>query len=383
LFTLLVAGEERAAARAAIEELEEELRSTRRLLRERRDGIPGRARKEGGPGSGRDGEGQGRRPQGSPSIIGQHPDVLEILALIDRIAPTSAAVLITGESGTGKELIAREIHEQSPWSDAPFISENCGAITETLLEMELFGSVKGAFTGADQDRPGLFEITSGGTLFLDEIGDTSPGLQKKLLRVLQESKVRRVGGNELIPVKVRVVSATNRDLFAEVRAGNFREDLFYRLNVINIMLPALRDRREDIPLLAEHFLQQLNDESGIEKRIPPALLEALLTHSWPGNIRELQNEVRRCYALSPLELDPGNLSPRVGAPQERPGRQPFELDAVLEKGSLRAATEDLEQEVLAAALKRFRGNRAVICSKLKIPKTTLYSKLKRYGLTDE
>ncbi len=312
-------------------------------------------------------------------IIGEHSEILEVQALINRVAPSDAPVLVTGESGTGKELVARSIHARSLRCSNAFISENCGAITETLLESELFGCVKGAYTGADEDRPGLFELASGGTIFLDEIGDTSPGLQKKLLRVLQEGMVRRVGGANLIPVDVRVLSATNRDLYQEVQSGNFREDLFYRLNVINIQLPPLRDRREDIPMLAEHFLAIQNERSGQPKETSPEWIEALLTHHWPGNIRELQNEVRRSHALSGNVLDPAHLSSRVGggAPEVV---APFSLDTVLEAGSLKAATEDFEKSIIESALKRYRGNRAKVCETLGIPKTTLYAKIRRYAL---
>jgi len=312
-------------------------------------------------------------------IVGNHPEIVEVQALIDRVAPSDAPILVTGESGTGKELVARSIHERSKRAAGPFISENCGAITETLLESELFGCVKGAYTGADEDRPGLFELASGGTIFLDEIGDTSPGLQKKLLRVLQEGLVRRVGGQEPIPVDVRVLSATNRNLYDEVQLGEFREDLFYRLNVINIQLPPLRERREDVPLLAEHFLRMQNERSGLLKESSPEWIEALLSHHWPGNIRELQNEVRRSHALSGAVLEAEALSRRVGgdAPSTR---APHSIEAVLESGSLKSATEEFEKSIIEAALKRFRGNRVKVSESLSIPKTTLYAKIRRYDL---
>ncbi len=351
-----------------VERLQEELRRARSEARSR----------TGAPASGRVGAGD-RPSTDGPAIIGDHAEIIEIQQLIDRVAPSDAPVLITGESGTGKELVARAIHARSPRATGPFVSENCGAITESLLESELFGCVKGAYTGADEDRPGLFELASGGTIFLDEIGDTSPGLQKKLLRVLQEGVVRRVGGGDVVPVEVRVLSATNRDLYREVQTGNFREDLFYRLNVINIQLPPLRDRRDDVPLLAEHFLAQLNERSGMEKEISPEWIEALLTHHWPGNIRELQNEVRRSHALSGRVLDPAHLSPRVGggAKENSTG---VSLDSVLDAGSLKDAIENFERQVIEAALRRFRGNRAKVCDSLAIPKTTLYAKIRRYGL---
>ena len=224
-------------------------------------------------------------------IIGSSPGMMEIFRLLDRIRTSNAPVLINGESGTGKELIANAIHENSPRNKMRFVSENCAALTETLLESELFGYVKGAFTGATRDHKGLFELAHGGTLFLDEVGDMSPTMQKKLLRAVQEGVVRRVGGKEYIPVDVRIISATNKDLLQEVRKGDFREDLYYRLNVINITLPPLRDRREDIPELVEFFLGELARSSGVEKSIDPAAMQLLVQHAWPGNIRELQNEV--------------------------------------------------------------------------------------------
>jgi len=364
LFAWLAVREERSRT---VELLQEELRRARAETRGRSTGA-------------RTGRGDaGKAALHGPAIIGEHPDILEIQTLIDRVAPSDAPVLITGESGTGKELVARAIHARSPRSAGPFVSENCGAITETLLESELFGCVKGAYTGADEDRPGLFELASGGTIFLDEIGDTSPALQKKLLRVLQEGVVRRVGGGDEIPVEVRVLSATNRDLYREVQAGNFREDLFYRLNVINIQLPSLRDRREDIPLLAEHFVRELNERSGQEKEVSPEWVEALLAHQWPGNIRELQNEVRRCHALSGRVLDPAHLSPRVGGAGKESATA-LTLDSVLETGSLKDALDSFEKKLIETALKRYRGNRARVCETLAIPKTTLYAKIRRYGL---
>lgn len=313
------------------------------------------------------------------NIIGTHPDVIDVLQLIQKVAPTQAPILINGESGTGKELAALAIHKNSPRAGAPFISENCAALAENLLEAELFGAVKGAYTGAHEDRPGLFELANGGTLFLDEIGDTTPGLQKKLLRALQENSIRRVGGQESIPVDVRIVSATNKDLFHEVRVGTFREDLFYRLNVINVSLPPLRERREDVPLLAQHFVEDLNRDEPEPKEMTPKLTSALMAYHWPGNIRELRNEICRVFALSGRFLQPDHLSARIRteAPTAEPGAS---LDQVLSCKSLKEAAAAWEREVLAAALKRFHGNKAQVSAELKIPKTTLYARLKRYGL---
>lgn len=319
------------------------------------------------------------------TMIGQHPDIIALQQLIDRVAPSGAPILITGESGTGKELAARSIHQQSEHASGPFISENCGALAENLLETELFGCMRGAFTGATNDRPGLFELAHGGTIFLDEIGDTSAGLQKKLLRVIQEGVVRRVGGQESIEVDVRVLSATNLDLSSEVRNGRFREDLYYRLNVINVHLPPLRDRGEDITLIASHFLEGLNKETGTTKQMTGDLISALLKHGWPGNIRELQNEIRRVHALGGDQLDAEFLSQRVGGTVEsstRPTDGQTGLDRIQAAGSLKEAIEKLEAEWIAAALDRFDGHRGQVCQWLGIPKTTLYAKMRRYGLSD-
>ncbi|MFN0058209.1 MAG: sigma-54 interaction domain-containing protein [Planctomycetota bacterium] len=313
-------------------------------------------------------------------IIGKQADMLDIVALIRKVAPSQAPVHISGESGTGKELVARAIHRQSRCAHGAFVSENCAALSENLLEAELFGVVKGAYTGAVEDRPGLFELASGGTLFLDEIGDTSPGLQKKLLRVLQEGVIRRVGGQDLIAVDVRIISATHRNLVAEVEAGRFREDLFYRLNVISIQVPPLRERREDIPLLVEHFLDQLALKDGHRKQATTKLLSALMAYHWPGNIRELQNELRRASAVGGDFLLPQDLSPRITGVQPTVLVPQTALDSVIAAGSLKEASEQWEKSILAATLKRFNGNKARICAALKIPKTTLYARLRRYGL---
>ncbi len=231
-------------------------------------------------------------------MIAESPAMLEVFALIDKIAPSNIPVLIQGESGTGKELIAKAIHRASNRADKPFVTENCAAIPETLLESELFGYKRGAFTGADRERKGLFQVADKGTLFLDEIGDMSLAMQSKLLRALQDGEIRPVGGTASIRVDVRVVSASNRLLRDLVQRHLFREDLYYRLSGVTIELPPLRDRPEDIPALARHFITRIGSEM---KRNPPELgdsaRDALLRHRWPGNIRELENEMRRCLAM--------------------------------------------------------------------------------------
>jgi len=231
-------------------------------------------------------------------IVGDSPAMLSMMAVLDRVSSADLSVLIQGESGTGKELVARAIHENSPRRKQAFVTENCAAIPETLQESELFGYKRGAFTGADRERKGLFEVADGGTLFLDEVGDMSPSMQKKLLRALQDGEIRAVGGTRSVKVDVRVVSASNRGLLDMVKNGTFREDLYYRLNGITVELPPLRDRTEDIPLLVDVFLVRAAAELGrAMPTIVPEALDALASYRWPGNVRQLDNEIRRCLAL--------------------------------------------------------------------------------------
>ncbi len=315
-------------------------------------------------------------------IVGSSPPLLEIFQLLDRVSGSSAPVLINGESGTGKELIAQAVHRNSPRNGKPFISENCGALTETLLESELFGYVRGAFTGANKDSKGLFEMADTGTLFLDEVGDMSPSMQKKLLRVLQEGVIRRVGGKDFIHVDVRLVCATNKDLLEECKQGRFREDLYYRLNVINIRLPPLRERVQDIPDLVDHFLTEMGRQGGLAKSIEPEALQRLTAHGWPGNIRELQNEVKRLYALSEDSIRITDLSESVlRGKNEELFQESFEKQ--LSEMTLRDATERLERELIRRALFAARGNKSLVAQKLKIPKTSLYNKINKYQLEKE
>ena len=312
-------------------------------------------------------------------ITGSSKSMLDIFGILDRISTSSAPVLINGESGTGKELIANAVHQNSPRKGQVFVSENCGALTETLLESELFGYVKGAFTGANKDHKGLFELAVGGTLFLDEVGDMSPSMQKKLLRVLQEGVIRRVGGKDYISVDVRTISATNKDLLEEVRSGNFREDLYYRLNVINLKLPPLRERKEDIPELVETFLAGLTSETGLEKKIEPAAVQRLIQYRWPGNIRELLNEMKRLHTLSDGDIRVADISETVLVGETRD--LPFqELERELSHLSLKDATERLEKEMIRNALVQCRGNKSLMAKMLQVPKTSLYNKINRYGL---
>lgn len=253
------------------------------------------------------------RPASKTTFIGQSQAVKAVLDIVERVAKTRATVLITGESGTGKELIARMLHEKSDRARGPFVPVSCAAIPETLIEVELFGALKGAYTGAETDRIGKFESATGGTLFLDEIGEVPMLVQAKLLRVIQEREIQRLGSNESIPVDVRLITATNRDLEQEVSAGNFREDLYYRLKVVHIHLPPLRERPEDIPLLADYFMRKYAEENGRAlERISHETIAFLQSHCWKGNVRELENTIEASVALAPpeaTELRPEHLPP--------------------------------------------------------------------------
>jgi two-component system NtrC family response regulator/two-component system response regulator HydG len=271
-----------------------------------------------------------------PNIVGDAPELQSVFEVVKRAAPTKATVLVLGESGTGKELVAQALHEESPRRDKPFIKVNCAALTETLLESELFGHEKGSFTGAVARKEGRFELADGGTLFLDEIGEISPSIQIKLLRVLQQREFERVGGTQTVKVDVRLVAATNRDLAAEVKAGRFREDLFYRLNVVAVTLPPLRQRKGDIPALVGHFLDRYCEAYGKKiQGLAPGTLNAFLAHHWPGNVRELENAVERAVVLctgSELTGDDLPASLRGPRPQDRgnggliPGATMFEIE---------------------------------------------------------
>jgi two-component system response regulator PilR (NtrC family) len=272
-------------------------------------------------------------------LIGRSPKMQAIFALIERVAATGSTIMISGESGTGKELIARAVHYNSGRGDRPFVSINCGALPDELLESELFGHMKGSFTGATTTKKGLFEVAHGGTIFLDEIGETSPAMQIKLLRVLQERRIRRVGGTEEIGVEVRVITATNQDLEGMVREKRFREDLFYRINVIAIQMPALREKPEDIPALAEHFLDKYRRLVGksIDGGISKAALECLESYDWPGNVRQLENVIERAVALEATDqIQPESLPTEV---RQGTGRRSL-VDVILPKSGI-----DLEQHL--------------------------------------
>jgi DNA-binding NtrC family response regulator len=317
---------------------------------------------------------------GVHNIVGQSPEMRRIFSLIEQVASSRSTVLITGASGTGKELVARALHSNGDRRGQPFVSVNCGGIPDTLLEDELFGHVKGAFTDAVADRPGRFESADGGTLFLDEIGNMSPSLQVKLLRVLQEREFLPLGGTRKISVDVRIIAATNVDLKRMMEEGRFREDLYYRLNVIHIQLPTLRERREDVPLLIQHFLNKYCGEMNVPaKRLAPEALRALMDFSWPGNVRQLENVIERAVALSfgKQELGREDL-PReileegtVELPPVQVGSDGFSLDDVLAR---------YEQRMLYQALEHAGWVKTRAAELLKIKRTTLIEKMKRLGI---
>jgi two-component system response regulator HydG len=311
-----------------------------------------------------------RSKAGKP--IGTARRFLELLNLAEQVAPTESTVLIQGESGTGKEVVARYIHELSERSDGPFFSINCGALPESLLESELFGHVKGSFTGAVRDKQGMFAAARGGTFFLDEIGETKPATQVKLLRVLQEREALPVGGTEPIPVDVRVLAATNRDLDEEIRRGQFRSDLYYRLNVIALHLPPLRDRREDIPLLAESFLRRIGRErSETERSLAPEALDAIMAYDWPGNVRELENALEHACVLSRAGAIEGTALPeRITARKS----QPLVADRPADNPTL----DVIEQAYILWVLQAEAGNKTRAAQVLGIDPSTLYRKLSRY-----
>jgi two-component system response regulator PilR (NtrC family) len=326
-----------------------------------------------------------RRLTGLDNIIGQSPKMRAIFDLIQTIAPQTSRVLITGESGTGKELVARAIHENSLRAQAPFITINCGAFPETLLESELFGYMKGAFTGANENRQGLFQAAHGGTLFMDEIGNMSLTMQVKLYRVLQEGKVRPIGSTEEIDVDVRIIAATNKEFEKEIAEGRFREDLYYRLSVIPIQLPALRERREDIPLLARHFLETFRKsmEKPIEGLSPEAV-RRLEAYDWPGNVRELENTMERAVALETT----GEISLRVlpdriagyssaGAPGGGVAGEPiFPAEGL----DFEKEIADAERRYLQAALEKAHGVRTKASDLLKISYRSFRHYAKKHNL---
>ncbi|RKY65066.1 MAG: hypothetical protein DRP99_00905 [Candidatus Latescibacterota bacterium] len=300
-------------------------------------------------------------------VGGRSPAMRKVLELIDKVAPTDATVLVLGESGTGKELVARRIHHTSPRRDKPLVAVHCATFPENLLESELFGYERGAFTGATRRKVGHFEYADGGTIFLDEVGELPASVQAKLLRFLQERQFTRLGGVEPVRVDVRVIAATNRDLEREVREGRFREDLFYRLNVFPIELPPLRERREDIPLLVEHFLRQRNRPPDV---ISPEAMEALLAYDWPGNVRELENVIERALILA----GEGRITPDL-LPFGRP-----KAGAKVELPDEGVNLEEVERELIIQALEKAGWNKAKAAKLLGITRRRLYSRMEALGI---
>jgi two-component system NtrC family response regulator len=311
-----------------------------------------------------------KRVEGQPQMVGDHRSMQRVKALIEKVAPTNSTVLIVGETGTGKELAARSVHDQSDRCDKPFVAINCGALPENLIESELFGHRKGAFTGADEHRQGLFEVADGGTLFLDEVAELPKVTQSTLLRVLESGEIRRVGENQPFKVDVRIVCATHRELPRMVASGEFRQDLMYRINAFEIQLPSLRDRMEDVPQLAQHLLARHRpvmapDKCSLQNAFTPGALKALQSHSWPGNIRELANVIEHAHILCdgvPItendlpHLDSGSTSPLALASSGK---------------SLR----EIEMETIYATLERLNGNKTAAAQQLGISLKTLYNKL--------
>jgi two-component system, NtrC family, nitrogen regulation response regulator NtrX len=317
------------------------------------------------------------RSESEATLLGESPAMEQLRREIARVAPTDARVLITGENGTGKELVARSIHRQSERADSILVEVNCAAIPEELIESELFGHLRGSFTGAAEDRRGKFEEADGATLFLDEVGDMSARTQSKVLRALQEGRFTRVGGSKAISSDVRVLSATNKNLAEEIKRGTFREDLFFRLAVVPLAVPPLRERREDIALLARHFLRQASLRFGRRpKSLSAGALEALDAYRWPGNVRELKNLVERLMILSSAEE-----IRREDLPSEiRDGEPAAALPA---DASLKVARDDFERRYILAALRRHRGNISRAAEALQVERSNLYRKLRSYGIEVE
>ncbi len=317
-----------------------------------------------------------RKKDDFKEIIGKSDEIQEVFNLVDKVADTDSTIMICGESGTGKELIAKAIHYRSGRSNQPFVSINCGALPENLLESELFGHVKGSFTGAIRDKEGLFKVACGGTFFLDEVGETSPAIQVKLLRVLQEREIIPVGGTAPIKVDVRLVAATNADLELAVKENRFRTDLYYRLNVIPINIPPLRDRRDDIELLVDHFLKEASDASGRQKTIAKDAMELLECYDWPGNVRELENIIERAVILG----DSDEII-TMSLPEKIRNHSHQRRQIIMEKAQM--TLEELEKEYLISVLEATGWQKKKASLILGINASTLYRKIQRYKLSPE
>jgi Nif-specific regulatory protein len=310
-------------------------------------------------------------------LIASSPSMRQLFALMEKVIDVTTTILIQGETGTGKELIAKVIHYNGPRKDKPFVAENCGALSENLLESELFGHVKGAFTGAISDKKGLFEMADGGTVLLDEIGEMPPSMQVKLLRVLQEGQFRPVGASHFIDVNVRIIACTNRNLEEELAKGNFREDLYYRVNVFPLTIPPLRERKEDIPHLAAHFLKEIaNKFKRPVPRLTSTTLELMSAYDWPGNVRELHNEMERALtlAVNKKEISEEYLSGKIFDSSDK------NFTVYKKSGTLAEVTERIEKKMVSEALEKAAGNRSRASSLLGITRQGLLNKIKRYKI---
>jgi two-component system response regulator HydG len=335
-----------------------------------------------------------RNPQGPGHLIGRSPEMEKLYRILSKVAHTQHPVLIVGESGTGKELVARSIHFHGPNAQKPFVPVDCASMVRELVESELFGFVKGAFTGGStapttHSKAGLLTTANGGTVFLDEIGELPLDLQAKLLRALQDREVRPVGGNQAVPVSARVLAASSRDLASMVESGKFRKDLYFRLNIVNLRIPPLRDRQEDIPLLVQHFLDRDQRESGIARTISDDALRALIGYDWPGNVRELEAAIERACVLSsgpvlhmadmPTQLHDYVRHERVGQPQAAAAAAEQEAPSASPKI---VSIAELEKQAILGTIRELKGDKLMAAKLLGIGKTTLYRKLKEYGVTD-
>jgi len=333
-----------------------------------------------------------RTQQGMGGLVGRSPEMEKLYRILSKVAYSTHPVLILGESGTGKELVARSIHFNGPNAAKPFVPVDCGSLVPTLIESELFGHVKGAFTGADRAKEGLLVSAEGGTVFLDEIGELPLDLQAKLLRALQEKEVRPVGSTQSRPISARVLAATNRDLSTMVEQGRFRKDLYFRLNVVNLRIPPLRDRRDDIAVLATHFLKQMEKETGVVRSFSDSMLRTMAEYDWPGNVRELENAIERACALSsgPV-LHLGDLPTQLQnfRMQQEPAVQMAETDG-MERSEMAGAPQgggivsiaEMEKHAILGTIRQLKGDKLMAAKLLGIGKTTLYRKLKEYGITE-
>jgi two-component system response regulator HydG len=331
-----------------------------------------------------------RTQQGMGGLVGRSPEMEKLYRILSKVAYSTHPVLILGESGTGKELVARSIHFNGPHATKPFVPVDCGSLVPTLIESELFGHVKGAFTGADRAKEGLLASAEGGTVFLDEIGELPLDLQAKLLRALQEKEIRPVGSTVAKPISARVLAATNRDLAGMVERGTFRKDLYFRLNVVNLRIPPLRNRREDIAVLAMHFLERMEKESGVVRTFSDSTLRVMTEYDWPGNVRELENAIERACALSsgPI-LHMGDLPTQLqdfrlqrGATVHEEEDRPERREGVSTSSGEIVSIAEMEKHAILETIRQLKGDKLMAAKLLGIGKTTLYRKLKEYGITE-